>query len=210
MKIVYTEDKFWAEHSQFVARLEAKISRAFKKAKRILETLPDDVTIVLQANEYDTIPETGDGGWAKNSRLILLTIDPGLPFGEEKILQGISNTVLHELNHAARFETGIFHTEFIDMAIFEGIATVFEREYGLIKPLWGEYEPNEVKQWLDEITEAGEVNHYEYMFRHSDGRRWIGYKVGTYIVDTVLSEGSVNIKQLTTMELEKIKSLAGI
>ena len=49
----------------------------------------------------------------------------------------------------------------------------------------------------------------EYMFIHPDGRRWIGYKVGTYIVDEAIKRSEKSVIELTQMECTDIIDAAG-
>lgn len=183
----------------------------FADVRKLLPQIPSDVTFVVQTAAYECIPETGDGGYTKNSRLIILSLDPGLPYGEEKVLASTRCTLFHELHHAARFEAGIFHPTFLDSCIMEGLATVFERDRAECQPLWGLYKPEEAEVWLQEIIAQGDnVPHYPYMYRHNDGRRWIGYKVGTYLIDKVLKASGKSIEELTILECGEIKRLAGV
>ena len=63
------------------------------------------------------------------------------------------------------------------------------------KPLWGLYDKKVIKDWVEEIRALpdGIVND-EYLYLHSDGRKWIGYKVGTYIVDEAMKKSGKTLK----------------
>ena len=208
MKVVYAESSFWKIKQEFQQRYEAKVVRAYEAVQKILDNLPDNITFVVQTDSIDAIPETGEGGYTKNSRLIILSIDSGLPYGEDEVIERVRGTVFHELNHAARYESGLWHKTFLDSCIMEGLATVFERDFAKSKPLWGKYD-DEVKQWLQEILD-NEVDFYEYMYKHSDGRRWIGYKVGTYLIDEAIKKSGKSVIELTKLECNQIKQLVGI
>ena len=212
MIVLFAESKFWDTRQEFKARYESKIRRAAAAASKLLPNAPKDITFLVQANNlHDVIPEYGSGAYTSNSRLILLTIDPGLPYGEEKQLEYVRHAVFHEMSHASRFEQGLFHPDFLDRCVLEGLATVFERDKGGAEPLYGDYEPEECKVWIDEIeAEYTEDKHYEYMFRHRDGRRWIGYKVGTWIVDEAIRKSGKSIEELTRSESAEIRQLAGL
>jgi uncharacterized protein YjaZ len=211
MKVLFTESKFWDKRKDFQARYEGKVLRAAGAAKKLLNNVPENTTFVVQIFALDCMPETGDGGYTKNSRLVILSIDPGLPYGEEKLLTQVRETVFHELSHAARFEKGIWHTAFLDRCVLEGLATVFERDYAGARPLYGEYDPTECEAWIAEIeSDFTEEKSYQYMFRHDDGRRWIGYKVGTYIIDQAKEKSGKSVLQLNGMESKDILQLAGV
>lgn len=211
MKVLFAESKFWGKHPDFQVRYEGKILRAADAVRKLLKNVPSDVTFVVHTNSYDCIPETGDGAYTQNSRLILLSIDMGLPYGEEKLIEQVRGSIFHELNHAARFEQGIWHKAFMDRCLLEGLATVFERDYGGAKPLWGEYDADECRAWIEEIKDKfTEDQHYQYMFRHEDGRRWIGYKVGTYLIDEAKKNSGKTVIELTKLDCKDILLLAGI
>jgi len=110
-----------------------------------------------------------------------------------------------------RFELGRWHKDFLDSCIMEGLATVFERDYAKVDPLWGRYDPAETADWLTEIQAADNaLDFYEYMFKHPDGRRWIGYKVGCYIVDAAKQNSKKSVLELTRLECSEILGLAEI
>jgi uncharacterized protein YjaZ len=48
------------------------------------------------------------------------------------------------------------------------------------------------------------------MFKHSDGRKWIGYKVGTWIVDEALKRSKKTIEQLTQLDCAEVRRLARV
>jgi uncharacterized protein YjaZ len=213
MIVLFAESKFWDKRPEFKTRYEAKILRAAAAAGKLLPKAPKDITFLVQAfnPNWDVIPEYGSGAYTKHERLILLSIDPGLPYGEEKQLEYVRYAVFHEMNHASRFNQGLYHPEFLDRCIFEGLATVFERDKAGAEPLYGEYDAEECRVWLEEIeAEFSDDMNYEYMFQHKDGRKWIGYKVGTWIVDEALKHSKKNIMQLTELDCTEIRGLAKV
>jgi uncharacterized protein YjaZ len=48
------------------------------------------------------------------------------------------------------------------------------------------------------------------MFTHTDGRKWIGYKVGTYIIDQAMKNSGKSVIELTQMECVDILKLAKV
>jgi len=213
MKVLFTETKFWDKRKDFQARYEAKILRAAEAARKLLPSAPSDISFVVQLDALDAMPEYGSGAYTKNSRLIIISIDPGLPYGEDVLLPQARESVFHEINHASRFEQGLSHdhNDFLDLCIFEGLATVFERDYANSKPLYGTYTAGESQAWLEEITtEYDPTLYYQYMFQHKDGRKWMGYKMGTYIVDEAIKKSDKTVLQLTELTCAEIKHFAGI
>ena len=211
MKILFAESDFWKGHQDLKKKYEKSITNAYVEVGKLFQVLPKDLTFLVQVSVWECIPETGEGGYTKNSRLIILSLDPGLPYGEEYLLKTLKSTVFHELNHAVRYESSLWHKDFTDSCIMEGLATVFERDYGKSKPLYGHYKVAESKKWLKEITAFKDnYNWGDYMFKHPDGRRWIGYKVGTFIIDESIKNSGKSILDLTLLECVEIRNLAKI
>lgn len=97
---------------------------------------------------------------------------------------------------------------FMDTVISEGMATVFARDSAGVATPWSDYS-GEVADWSDEIRnlEPG-FNYSEWMFSHPDGRRWIGYAVGTYLVDLAVAASGKTAAELATTSTGEILELA--
>lgn len=210
MIVLFAESDVWTQDLEFREQLARAIRQAYQEARELLPEIPEDVTFVCEANELDTIPETGSGGYTRHSRFIVISINPGFPSGKEKIISDMRGVVFHELHHAARYESGVYHRTFLEIAIMEGLATVFERDYASSKPLWGNYNSEDARLWLQEVIDTTDLDHYQYMFKHPDGRRWVGYKVGTYIIDRATKASDKSILELTALTGDEILTLAGI
>lgn len=209
MKIHLADSKFWKlVGDDFQKKYIAEIEKAYEEAYKLLPFGSSYVNFFVQPSPYRFIPETGEYGFTVNSELIHIGFDPGLGLGAKAILKNTRSTVFHELNHAARWHKPIWHKSFLDSCIMEGLATVFERDFAKSQPLWGKY-PKEVLEWLEEIKEQGKfIDRDQYMFKHKDGRRWIGYKVGTYIIDQAVKNSGKSVIELTQMECEDVLKLA--
>ncbi len=210
MKVHFAESDLWGDLSDnFIKKYEAEVVSAFNDVAGLLENLSEHVNFFITPAPWNTINETGDGGFTRDSRLVIISLDPDTAQGAGSLLKHARSTVFHELNHCARFESGIWHATFIDNCIMEGLATVFERDYGGLIPLWGEYDRTEALKWYEEIVRAGEsINSHHYMYSHPDGRRWIGYKTGTFIVDRAVENSDQSVMQLTSKTSEEIIKLA--
>jgi hypothetical protein len=47
-----------------------------------------------------------------------------------------------------------------------------------------------------------------WLFRHPDGRRWIGYRVGTYLVDRAMRSAGKNSAELVRVPAAAIVAMA--
>ena len=211
MQILFDESDFWKKDQDFTSDYKKTITDAYKACKKLLPQIPEELTFFNQIAPWDCMPEYGQGAYTKNSRLIIIASDSGLPYGKKRLLEYTKQAVFHELSHSARYEQGLWHETFIDSCIMEGLAVVMEREHAQATPLYGQYDQGVVHSWIQEINKAGnDINHYSYMFKHPDGRRWIGYKVGTYLIDEAMKRTGKKIEELTGLQCSEIIMLSGI
>ena len=179
----------------------------------LLDGLPDRVELTVQAGD-GVIPETGDGGLAVAPGQISWTVDPDRPGGVEAIVRArLRPTLYHELHHLARgwtIQGGTVGIRIIDAAVSEGMATAFERDAAGVEPPWAVY-PDDVDGWVDELRAAGGFAEYAtWMFEHPDGRRWIGYRAGTYVVDLAIAATNRSAAELAATPTDELLELAGL
>ncbi len=195
----------------FRARYGAEIRKAYKEAAKLLPFGSRYVNFFVQPRTYGLIESTGDNAHTYNSEFIELAFDPTRDKkGMETIVSGVRYGVYHEMNHAARFNISIYHVTFLDTCIMEGLATVFTRDYAGEKALWAKY-PKNVEDWMREIIDKNDLFAWQhYSFKHPDGRQWIAYKVGTYIIDQAMKRSGKSVIELTQIECAEILKLAKI
>jgi uncharacterized protein YjaZ len=210
MKIHLAESAYELS-AEYWKNYQAEVRKAYKEASELLPFGSKHINFFVQPREYDLIAETNDHASTHNSEFIELAFNPTKE-GKDRatILDGVKHSVYHEMNHAARFNIPIYHTTFLDSCILEGLANVFTRDYAGEKALWADY-PEDVTDWLQEIIVANDQFMWtHYRFSHPDGRRWIAYKVGTYIVDQAMKNSDKTIVELTQLECADILELAKI
>lgn len=210
MKIHFADSSYKVS-ADFKQKYIAEIEKAHKEVSELLPFGSKHINFFVQPREYGLIKETQDNGHAHNSEFLEFAFNPTVDEkGLKTILDDIKATVFHEMNHAARYNIPIFHVKFLDNCIMEGLATVFERDYGGSKPPYGKY-PKNVADWVQEIIDKNDMFAWqEYSFDHPDGRRWIAYKVGTYIVDEAIKNSGKTVIELTQMECADILKLAKV
>ena len=100
----------------------------------------------------------------------------------------------------------------MDTVVSEGMATAFERDFAGNKPLWGEY-PEDVESWVEELLDlpmSAYGSYPQWMLQHPDGRRWIGYRAGTYIVDEAMLASGLSAADLVLAPTAEVLKLAGL
>ena len=105
----------------------------------------------------------------------------------------LPSAVYHEMHHLARRD--VFSPEktypphtLINSLVSEGLATVFEQEQlPGYQPKYGRYQRRVIHTWLPAVRREKWSRNYDYLaWFHGKGKpRWLGYKIGTYIIDHV-------------------------
>ncbi len=175
-----------------------------------------DVIIYPNAKWVDY---TGVEGHAFSGGLLEIYIDlTEKKYSHDYILgDTLKQTVLHETNHIARWQGPGYGKSLIEITISEGIATAYEMmSVPEVPVLHGEYSQN-----LEELLtlyrsrdkEKDSSYDHDLWFFGNDTTypTFVGYKVGTYIVDRVMKlYPEVTIQELTMMDASKILDLSEV
>jgi uncharacterized protein YjaZ len=152
----------------------------FRDVRGQLDGLPPRLTLIVRWGK-DVIPETGESGAAAFPGNVGLTLDPDRDV-LATIRAHLRPTLAHELHHLAR-ASRVQSRSLVDRVVAEGLATAFERDFTKSDPPWGRPAP-EIIEWTHEILrQPDEAEPGPWMSRHPDGRRWVGMRVGTFLVD---------------------------
>jgi hypothetical protein len=183
------------------------------EVRALLPGLPEVIELAAQTGTF-VIPETGELGTAWSPRRVNWTVDPTRTGGVAAIARTeLRATLFHELHHLARGWTvrgGTPRAHFVDGVISEGLATAFERDFGGRRPPWGDYPP-EAAAWVTELLALPLAASYQqWMFQHPDGRRWIGYRAGTYLADRAIAASGRSAAQLARTSAREILQLSGL
>ncbi|NWO07227.1 MAG: hypothetical protein HLX50_16520 [Alteromonadaceae bacterium] len=181
--------------------------------RSLLGYLPENIDLACQTGP-SVIPETGEMGTAIAPNRVGWTVDYRLPGGVATIARTqLRFTLFHELHHLVRgwvMYGGVAPNSFMDGVVSEGLATVFERDFAGREAPWGEY-PEDVQNWVTELLELPVSAPYnQWMFQHPDGRRWIGYRAGTYIADQAILASGYSAADLVLISTDEILKMSGI
>lgn len=181
------------------------------EVRELLTGLPARICLVIYTGT-NVIPEIGSGGSPLAPGLVCWTLDPSRSEGALALIRShLRSTLFHEFHHLVRghlITGGKPISSFMEGVISEGLATAFERDAAGSQPLWGQYPP-EVCDWVDELRALPLAAPYaDWMFRHPDGRRWIGYRAGTYLVDKAMAVSGSSPAELVSVPADEIIKLA--
>lgn len=201
--VFYIDDghRFSAEEQ---STIETIVHDTVAEVRQLLPQLSNQLTIRVHSGTT-VMAETGGMAETSPPDVVYWTVDPSRAEGVVALAKRhLRATLFHEFHHLVRGEA---HT-LMDRVIAEGMATVFERDYADATPPWGNY-PRNVREWASEIMELPpDAPHEPWMSRHPDGRRWIGYKVGTALVDDAMRASNRSLVDLTPMSTEDVVALA--
>lgn len=177
--------------------------------RHILPSLPAQLDIKVQAGD-DVIEETGETGWTIPPNIVYWTVDPKR---RERVLAIVNRqlrpTLFHEFHHLVRGAT-IKPSSLMDIAITEGMATVFERDFTGASVPWGEY-PDNISEWVKELMALpSDAVSKHWTSRHPDGRRWIAYKAGTYLVDRAVHASGRSSAELVSPSTGDVVAMAAV
>ncbi len=173
------------------------------EARRYLPALAPQLTLQVRSGK-DVIPELGATATAVSPDWILWTVDPDNPQGVRKIAEThLRGALFHEFHHLVRGTTINGHS-LMDHVVSEGLATAFERDFAGVSRPWADY-PGDVSKWVDELLmQPPTAKRSEWLSQHPDGRRWIGYKAGTYLVDQAMKRLNRSSAELVSTPTNEI------
>jgi hypothetical protein len=187
------------------ANLQQVADTAFRDARTVLEGLPPRLTLIVRF-EKDVIPETGESGSAGFPGNVRLELDPDRDV-LATIRQFVRPSLLHELHHLARQSRVKDTRSSLDRVIYEGLATAFERDIAKSPPPWGQ-PPPEIAEWAREVLDHPEAAPEAWFGPRADGRRWIGHRVGTFLVDRASQSSKKSAAELVFAPTGEVLRLA--
>ncbi len=181
--------------------------RTFQEVRTHLPRVPASVVLGVRAGS-DVIDATGEAAFVVPPNHVQWTIDPGRKEGVLGIVSTqLRPTLFHELLHLAR-ATVVTNETLMDSVIDEGLATVFERDVAGSNVPWGTY-PSEVVAWVKELkAQHSSANRSKWLIAHPDGRRWIGLRAGTYLVDQAIAKSGRSVQELAILSTAEVLRLA--
>jgi hypothetical protein len=194
----------------------------------LLPNGPSQINLEIKETQAEDNTWYKEGGWdhgvggstpTANSLVLEVDIESDIPL--EDLLKYAKATYFHEKYHLARgysFEsTGL---SLLDVAIEEGLATKFEIDKANGNPAFGHHQDRETMlATLEEVRAAdlaGDRDWQRWKFYYPgetphEDRRWILYRLGTFIAEEALSNNAqMEIQGLATLSREEILILAGL
>lgn len=153
--------------------------------RRVLPGLPSSIVMRVHASR-SVIPETGENAsnWQPNG--VDWQVDADRPEGVTTIARRqLRATLFHELHHVVRAAV-VDGTRLRDHIVREGLGTAFERDFAGVTPPWADYGPDAASVAKELLTLPDDTPRGPWLLQHPDGRRWVGMRAGTFLVDCAM------------------------
>ncbi len=160
---------------------------AVEAEQRLRALLPLVERLHLLVEPSEAVLPTGDNASTLAPHLVRWTADPDLGVADVA-RRHLAQALAHEAFHAARFrrlppevDGGCWE----HVAIAEGLATAFARDNFGADEAWSAYPAKVIESWAAELfaQPLDEQSVLEWKFKHPDGRTFIAFRVGTWLVD---------------------------
>lgn len=217
LKLPSVEIIHWSnqsEESTYVSWIE----KVYREVTTVLDNLPQ--TLKLYFDQRDINPDYPSDGTAYSHDILTLVINSMYYKKPDEIKRQLRQTIFHELFHIRqKFTMADPQRSALESAVYEGYATVFEREYTNSQPLQGDYSQQDTAtliRWYEQIKTiyaeqyfepSGETFRKWAFYDPETTEQWKIYRTGTWIVDTVLSTRGINILELRNVNAGQVIEL---
>ena len=213
--VVFQEDslKFTEPQKVFICEV---ISNSEDEVRGLLLKLPDSIKVIVEAVDWDLDIVSGVTGRTETNSppLVLIQISHNYKGGViDSVYQGIKSTIFHELHHLSRgwaIQDNKFSYGIPNAMVNEGLAVAFTEIYtGNINEV-NAY-TDEADNWVKEILALPLDASYSdwVMGEHPDGRTYIGYRTGNFLVRKAMIKSRRSILELSELMPNEIIKLAG-
>lgn len=178
------------------------------EVRELLPAVPD--RLVLRVDADDNVSEvTLATAAAVVPDRLYWTVDPERGDGVAATAEiHLRPMLFHELHHLVR-DARVERISLMDEVVSEGMAAAFERDYAGARYPFSDY-PAGVAAWATELLAlAPSADRERWLFRHPDGRRWIGFRAGTFLVDRAMNASGLSSADLVTTATAEVVKLAG-
>lgn len=213
--VVFQEDslKFTEPQKVFIREV---ISNSEKEVRALLPKLPDSIKVIVEAVDWNLDIVSGVTGRTEtnNPPLVLVQVSHNYKGGViDSVYQGIKSTIFHEFHHLSRgwaIQDNKFSYGIPNAMVNEGLAVAFTEVYtGNINEV-NAY-TDEAANWVKEILALPLDASYSdwVMGEHPDGRSYIGYRTGNFLVRKAMIKSRKTILELSELMPNEIIKLAG-
>jgi hypothetical protein len=184
---------------------------AYVEVPQTIERDGNNNTALMSAAAYGDVDIVGGvTGRTDAPGVVIVELSRVFPGGISAAAQSaLSSTIFHEFHHLERgwtIQGNKFGAGIPIAAVNEGLASMFSEEYTGVYFEESESYPEDAFKWLEEILSLPKDANYStwMMGEHPDGRNYIGYRVGRYIVHQAMANSGKNIIELSKLSPDEI------
>ena len=189
-----------------LAAIQAIADDTTHEVRRLLPGLPNALVLEVFPAD-DVIEELGYTGEEMN-RTVYWAVNPHYGEGVAPIAEAHLRAFLFQSFLSLVRYQSVEDWSRPERVINAGLRTVFARDFAGTTDPWTDYPP-EVSDWVTEVM-AGPVNAQTnpWRSRQPDGRRWIGIKAGTYLVELAIQASGKSVVDLVSTPADEIIRMA--
>lgn len=215
VNVVFQEDslKFTEPQKFFISKA---INKSENEVRKLLPNLSDSIKVIVENVDWNLDIVNGVTGRTETNHppLVVIQISNNYKGGViDSVYQGIRATIFHEYHHLSRgwaIQDNKFSYGIPNAMVNEGLAVAFTEIYtGNITDV-NSY-PNEAGNWVKEILALPlDADYAQWvMGEHPDGRTYIGYRTGNFLVRQAMKKSGKSILELSNLMPNEIIKLAG-
>lgn len=213
--VAFNEDSFQFTEDQ-KASIREVIYRSDQEVRNLLPHLPSNIKVMVEIVDWDLEVVGGVTGRTERNSPPLVHIQiSNKPHGGivDSLKTALRGTIYHEFHHLSRgwaIQDNKFGHGIPNAMVNEGLAVVFAEIYtGSVYE--GNAYPDEADTWVEEILALPLHASYSdwVMGEHPDGRTYIGYRTGNFLVRRAMAYSGKNILELSTLRPDELIQLAG-
>ncbi|MEM1337352.1 MAG: DUF2268 domain-containing putative Zn-dependent protease [Bacteroidota bacterium] len=215
VEVVFQEEvySFTEKQKNFIFEV---IVTAEKDVRKLLPTLPDSITVAVEKVDWDLDAVGGVTGRAESNTPPVVMVQLSNAYREGNInavYSGLRATLFHEFHHLSRgwaIQDNVFSPGIPNAMVNEGLAVVFAEIYTKTVYEANAY-PEEADSWVQEILDLPLNASYAdwVMGEHPDGRTYIGYRTGNFLIRKAMTTSGKTILELSALKPEEIMKIAG-
>lgn len=192
--------------------LSERLDDAFEVSARHLPLLDTDV--VMRAGKA-VIPEKGHLGYAPESGLVYVTVDPESSILRKNPSRSLERMLAHELHHSSRWDGPGYGRTLGEALVSEGLAGHFAQEaYGGEREPWEQLPARMLRPYVFKAQAAWQsvdYNHAEWFFGSQKFPAWVGYSLGYQLVGRYLAaHGDARASTLVHAEAADFRALLDV
>lgn len=205
--------KFTLEDKQLIDNI---IVQSEKTIRALLPKLAENIRLIVTIIDRNIDEVGGVTGRAETHKPgeILIELSNVFPGGiKEAAKTALASTLFHEIHHIYRgwaIRDNKFGPGISNAMVNEGLAVAFSEIYtGKITD--GNSYTDEADNWVKEILLLPLDASYSQwvMGEHPDGRTYIGYRAGNYLINKTMVKSKMNILELSELSPDEILKLGG-